>query len=380
MSAGGRPGAPSARPVGFLPALGGGLGALAETGQLPRLVDGYLRPYAAAFGRVEYFSYRAESLADFGLDGELGACVGVHAPARATPRGARAVRMVGAHPEAFRACRALRVFQLTGVVPALMARRRFGTPYATTYGFWYGALSRGGPRRLLKAALERVGLRRAAAVIATTEALRARAARWAPRVELVPNGVDVSRFAPAAAPPPAAPPRVLYVGRFSPEKNLATLVEAVARCRARARLVLVGAGPERESLVARARQAGVELELPGVVDQRALPAVYAGAHAFVLPSFTEGHPKALLEAQAAALPCVVSDCDGNRSLVADGATGLIFDPRRADELAAALDRVLGDAALAAALGARARAQTVARYDLRALVAREIALVREIAGS
>jgi glycosyltransferase involved in cell wall biosynthesis len=172
---------------------------------------------------------------------------------------------------------------------------------------------------------------------------------------------------------------VLYVGRFSPEKNLATLVDAVGRCRARPRLVLVGAGPERDALVARARRVGTELELPGVVDQRALPARYGSAHAFVLASFTEGHPKVLLEAMATALPCVVSDCDGNRSLVTDGVTGLVFDPHRADELAAGLDRVLGDGALAAALGARARAEIVARYDLRALVAREIALVREIAG-
>jgi len=114
------------------------------------------------------------------------------------------------------------------------------------------------------------------------------------------------------------------------------------------------------------------------VDQRVLPAVYAQADAFVLASFTEGHPKVLLEAMSAGLPCVASACDGNRSLVSDGQTGLLFDPRRPDELAAGLGRVLTDDALAARLGAEARALAVARYDLAATVAREIALVKEIA--
>jgi glycosyltransferase involved in cell wall biosynthesis len=143
-------------------------------------------------------------------------------------------------------------------------------------------------------------------------------------------------------------------------------------------LVLVGAGPLEARLRAQARAAGVRADFRGVVDQRALPAVYAEADAFVLASFTEGHPKVLLEAMSAGLPCVASACDGNRSLVSEGVTGLLFDPHRPDELATALGRVLHDDALAARLGGEARALAVARYDLAGLVAREIALVREVA--
>src|SRR5207248_1596429 len=54
--------------VGMLPALGGGLRALAATGQARRLVEGYFRPYVAALGRVDYFSYAPERLADFTRD------------------------------------------------------------------------------------------------------------------------------------------------------------------------------------------------------------------------------------------------------------------------------------------------------------------------
>ena len=143
-------------------------------------------------------------------------------------------------------------------------------------------------------------------------------------------------------------------------------------------LVLVGAGPLEAALRDESRRTGVPVEFPGVVDQRDLPAAYAAADAFVLASFTEGHPKVLLEAMAAGVPCVASDCAGNRSLVADGATGLLFDARRPEALAACLERVLTDETLAASVAKAARDLVVARYDLAALVAREIALLRTVA--
>ena len=146
--------------------------------------------------------------------------------------------------------------------------------------------------------------------------------------------------------------------------------------------MVVGAGPLRESLLeqARARGAAQRIEFLGVVDQRVLPEEYGRADAFVLPSFTEGHPKALIEAMACGLACVASDCAGNRSLIEDGVTGLLFDARRPAELAAHLERLARDPALAARLGAAARERVVSRYDLGVLVAREIALLRDVGRS
>ncbi len=337
--------------------------------------------YVKAFDRVRYFTYLVESLRDFTSDPALLEGVEVVAPARPLSRARRAATLPWSDAARLRECAVLRVFQVTGTVPAVVANARFGTPYVTTYGFSYAQLSRRGPTRVLKAAVERVGLRRAAAVIATTEALRARAARVAREVHLLPNGVDTRHFAP---PPglrkPGRPARVLYVGRFSAEKNLETVVAAVAALgrRAPVRLVLVGAGPLQARLREQARAAGVDVEFAGVVPQERLPPLYAAADAFVLASFTEGHPKVLLEAMAAGLPCVASDCEGNRSLVTDGRTGLLFDPRRADELADRLERVLTDRVLAEALGRAGREMVVSRYDLGVLVDAEIALLQRVA--
>ena len=375
--------------VGLLPALGGGIRELATTGQQSRLIDGYLRPYARVFDRVYYFSYLQESLAEFTDDAALLERVTVLNPGRPQWRGWRARMMTRAHAAEFRDCGVLRVFQVTGVIPAIDANRRFGTPYVTTYGFSYGRLSRPGPKRWLKAVVERRGLRRAAAVIATTEALRARAlSLGARRVELIPNGVDTRLFAPRAAAgarPPGAPRRILYVGRLSEEKNLSTVLwatppvgaEVAARTGAGVQLVTVGSGPSKDELQLLASKLGADAEFRDVVDHRSLPEVYGSADVFVLASFTEGHPKVLLEAMACGLPCVASDCEGNRSIVTHEKTGLLFDPRSPEALAACLVRVLTEPGLAAALSRAGRDLVVERYDLQRLVAREIAVLEDV---
>jgi glycosyltransferase involved in cell wall biosynthesis len=364
--------------VGLLPALGGGIRAMAQSGQQSRLIDGYFRPYLGAFEGLDYFTYLPESLAEFTDDPVLRARVRLLAPPGPVARGRRAAQIPFAHAAQMRECSALRVFQITGVIPALIARRRFGVPYVTTYGFWYGQLSQPGPKRVLKGLVERLGLKHAAAVIATTPDLAARASRLARRVELIPNGVDTTRFRPAVGRAAHKPARILYVGRLSAEKNLGAVVTATGYMGAGVMTVFVGSGTLRDELDTQAKKLGVVVEFPGVVDQRRLPEVYASADAFVLASFTEGHPKVLLEAMACGVPCVVSDCAGNRSLVTDGQTGLLFDPRDARALARCLERVLGEPELGLRLARAARREIVGSYDLRALVEREIALVRSVA--
>jgi glycosyltransferase involved in cell wall biosynthesis len=367
--------------LGLLPALGSGLGELRRTGQASRLIDGYLRPYARAFEHVWYFSYLCETLGDHVNDDALSAAVTIRAPRRERPRLRRAVEMPVVDRREFSRCAVLRVFQVTGVIPALIARRRWGTPFVTTYGFWYGRLSRPGPSRLAKRLLERVGLRLAAAVIVTTEELRRHVATVAAadRIHVIPNGVDLSRFAPAGR-RRGGRGRILYIGRLSEEKNISALIRAVAALTPRVptELIVIGSGPLRAGLEAQAREAGIKVEFPGVVDHRLIPGWLADADAFVLPSFTEGHPKALLEAMAVGLPCVASDCPGNRALISHERTGLLFDPRDPAALAARIERVLSDHELGRALGDRAREVVGRDYDLARLVDQEIDLLKRVA--
>jgi len=352
--------------LGLLPAIRGGLGELAKTGQHTRLIDGYLKPYARAFEAVRYFSYLPESLDAYSTDPELATRVRLYRGGGWHPW-AYAFAMPFRYRIAFRGCAILRVFQVTGVIPALIAKRRFGVPFVTTYGFWYARLAHSSRTGALRRLVEALGLKAADAVIVTTSELSAHVAArvGAAKVYLIPNGVDTTRFAPAPRTARRAK-NVLYVGRLSEEKNLGAVVEAAARLAGRFE-------PE-------ARRRGVASAFLPVVDHRRLPAYLADADAFVLPSYTEGHPKALLEAMSAGVPCVASNVGGNRSIIDQGATGLLFELGDPGALADALARVLDDPASARALGERARARIVERYDLARLVAEEIELLKRLARS
>jgi glycosyltransferase involved in cell wall biosynthesis len=106
--------------------------------------------------------------------------------------------------------------------------------------------------------------------------------------------------------------------------------------------------------------------------------VYTAADVFVLPSFTEGHAKVLLEAMSCGVPCVASDVGGNRAAIADGRTGLLVDPADAGALADAIERLVTHRDLARRLGEAARRDVVERYDLGAILTREIELLRTLA--
>ena len=199
------------------------------------------------------------------------------------------------------------------------------------------------------------------------------------KVHLIPNGVDTARFAPAPRSARGAR-NVLYVGRLSPEKNLGSIVDAAARLanHFELRLTFVGDGPARADLEAETRRRNVAAEFVPVVEHRRVPAFLTAADAFVLPSYTEGHPKILLEAMSAGVPCIASDVTGNRAIIETGVSGLLFDLGDPGALAGALARVLGDPASARELGARARARAVERYDVTRLVAEEIELLKRLA--
>jgi glycosyltransferase involved in cell wall biosynthesis len=369
--------------LGLLPEIRGGLGALAQSGQHSRFVDGYLKPYTRAFDEIRYFSYRVESLEDYTDDAEVRASVRLLAGTRWHPW-AYAFAMPIRYARELRGCSVLRVFQATGVIPALAAKWRFGVPFVTTYGFPSRTLRRSWVSGGLRARVEALGLRYADGVIVPTPELRNDIERRVgdpAAIHLIPNGVDTTRFAPGARTPPGGT-HVLYVGRLSPEKNLETLVAAAAKLapRLEARLTFVGDGPLRERLRAAAAELGVRLELVPSVDHRELPRVYAGADVFVLPSFTEGHSKVLIEAMSCGLPCIASDIVANRSVLADGDAGVLFDSHDAGALAARLEQILGQRRLTDALGHRARQRVLAHYDLATLVAREIDLLRRVAGA
>jgi D-inositol-3-phosphate glycosyltransferase len=218
------------------------------------------------------------------------------------------------------------------------------------------------------------------------------------RIEVIPCGVDVQRFAMrdmaaarAALDLPPAPYRlVLLVGRIEPLKGIDALIEAVALLRERhpawsehlVALVVGGAregersrwNAEQQRLHALRVKLGVEhnVHFLGAQSQERLPLFYAAADVVTMPSHYESFGMAALEGLACGRPVVATNAGGPAYIVEDGVSGLLTPPDNPRALAERLERLLADDALRATMGTAAREQAL-RFSWP-MVADEIAHV------
>ncbi len=182
------------------------------------------------------------------------------------------------------------------------------------------------------------------------------------------NGVDGGMFRPGAGDlAHCGAPTILYVGRVEERKGVHVLLDAFEQFIAprvpAARLQIVGphsywdAQPSGyyATLAERCRaNPRIELRGPTYVDEE-LAALYRSATVGVVPSvFPEALGLTSLEAQASGVPVVVSDSGGLPETVAPGESGLVFESRRADQLAEHIVKLLTDEPRRRTMGAAAR--------------------------
>ena len=187
----------------------------------------------------------------------------------------------------------------------------------------------------------------------------------ATRVRYVPNGIDLDRFTPVAAPVPT-PPLIATVAVLRAEKNVARLLHALALLPPRsARLLVIGDGPERPALQALAKTLGIaaEVEWAGYIHDPA--PLLQTVDIFALSSDTEQMPLSLLEAMAAGLPAACTDV-GDVSAILPPEQRPFVVPPDATALANALHALATNEPLRRALGAANRARAVAEFDQRAM--------------
>jgi glycosyltransferase involved in cell wall biosynthesis len=250
----------------------------------------------------------------------------------------------------------------------------------TPHGWSFWAVD--GAERALYLRLERMAARWCRAIVALSEDERQAglaAGVGSPAVyRVIPNGVDLQRF--AANPAPVAG-RIVMVGRFAAPKRHDLVVRAFAELRRQhpgAELHLVGDGPLRGETDELAVRLGLRDAVRFLGSRDDVPDLLASAAIVVLASDYEALPLSVIEAMAAGVPVVATRTGGIRELVADGTTGVLVDTGDVRALAAGLGALLDDPDRARTLGARARADARQRFSRERMVAALLALYDEAA--
>ena len=287
-------------------------------------------------------------------------------------------------------------FWMSGLA-ALSATRGLGIPVVQTFHAlgvtkrrFQGRQDTSPPVRIR---MERALARDADRVIATStdevaELLRIGAFR--DRITVVPCGVDVEQFTPDG--PAAAKgdrPRLLSVGRLVPRKGFDTVVRALAAV-PEAELVIAG-GPVAEALdddaeAGRLRKLaerfGVadRVRLIGAVPRPDMPALLRSADVVVCTPWYEPFGIVPLEAMACGVPVVASAVGGFLDTVVDGATGTLVPPRRPDQVAAAVRKLLSEPFWREAFGTAGVDRARSRYSWDRIAAGTLAVYEDLLGA
>lgn len=214
-------------------------------------------------------------------------------------------------------------------------------------------------------ALIRRQLEGATRVLVLSESWRAFIAEIAPRarIEVVPNYVTLP---PLPAPGVRRDRDALFLGLIGTRKGVFDLLPAfarVVRAHPDAKLTIGGNGEvERAAQMIASLDLGRNVALPGWVDGPAKEKLLQEAGIYVLPSHNEGLPMSVLEAMAMGMAVVTTRVGGIPELVTDGQDGLLIDAGDQEALAAALSKLIDDAALRERLMTAARARIEAAYS------------------
>jgi glycosyltransferase involved in cell wall biosynthesis len=264
-----------------------------------------------------------------------------------------------------------------GVVPRTPLVFLFHSEF---YSEWVQA--RAAVRQLMRrymAAVERRVFGLSARIVAVSEfsarQIRSRSSEASGKIRVIPTGVDTQFFRPPDEQPAGVTseePLVLGVGRLAGVKQFDRLITAFAVAVARglkARLIIAGDGPQRDSLQHLIDTYGVgdRVQLAGYCDPPRLRSFMQAAHLQVCSSAFENLSLAILEGMACGTPVLGTPGGGTPELIGQIDPALVLDDDHAHTLAEALPVWLGDRARLEALGRRARSVTVERYDWERVV-------------
>lgn len=171
---------------------------------------------------------------------------------------------------------------------------------------------------------------------------------------------------------------IVFVGRLNEQKGARHLISAFARMEHRARLRIIGDGPDAESLRRQASELAADdrIEWLAPLPQHALAQHYRQAGVVAVPSIEEGLGMVAVEAQLCGAAVVASRSGGLPDVVEDGRSGLLVPPAEPDALALALDRLVANPDVAARLGVAGREAALRTFSPEAVAERYEGIYRQ----
>jgi len=227
--------------------------------------------------------------------------------------------------------------------------------------------------------ITRFGIRQSDGVTSVSQELKDRVLDTidcgAQDIEVIPNFIDTQRFKPGCCPDKraqlAAPDEkiVVHVSNFREVKRPLDVVSAfaIAAREQKARLVMIGDGPELGACKELARELGIfeRCTFPGTYD--AIWELLPQADVFFLPSDYESFGLSALEAMACGVPVVASNTGGLPEVVEDGVSGFLHTPGNVDAMAASISKLISDDELAKRMGEAARERASSKFRREALL-------------
>jgi N-acetyl-alpha-D-glucosaminyl L-malate synthase BshA len=196
-------------------------------------------------------------------------------------------------------------------------------------------------------------------------------------IQVIPNFLECSDYRRNAdesmryrlCPPGECDAIIAHVSNFRSVKRVELVVEIFRRIRTkvRARLVMVGDGPDRPAVERQVADAGLSHVVDFVGEQHDIVSWLSVADLFLLPSAQESFGLAALEAMSCEVPVVASRVGGIPEVISDGVTGFVRDPDDLDGMASCGIAVLVDKALGERIGRAAAAEVERRFCTSVIV-------------
>lgn len=358
--------------LGVILAIGESLSDLKSKGQLKRLLDYNIKKYSKAFDQVFIFSYENEKNYKLPKNCQLIAnTLSIH-------RYPYSILMPIIKRKEIKKCHVLRGLQLSGGIPAAVAKVIYGKRFVVNYGYDYSKFAKIENkiiRSLLYKIIEIPILHLADKIIITsTEIKKSLSKKFESKLTLIQNGVDTKLFR-------TYPERkskdltIMFIGRIEPQKNLKSLILALAGI-PKAKAIFFGEGSQKRELPVLAKKVKVNLQIKSSIDYEKIPKTLARADIFVLPSYQEGNPKILLEAMSCGKAVIGTDVAGTREIIQNGTNGLLTSTS-SQSIRKAIKK-LKNSDLREKLGKAAREFIIENYDIRDLLTREVKLLERIA--